>query len=80
MGIFLIAKRWVTAPSPSLKHPLALSFPSHKTIQVVCAKENNELVCGILLLLSIRVYYVRYIESSGIYNTIMVLIVGHIYG
>lgn len=46
--------------------------------QVVCAKENNEPVCDILVLLAICVYYVRYIERNGIYNSIMVLIVGHI--
>lgn len=80
MGIFLAEKRWVSTPSPSPKHSLPISLISHKTAQVVYAKENNEPVRGILLLLSIRVYYVRYIESNGIYNAIMVLIVGHIYG
>lgn len=71
----------MSALLPSSKHPLPLSFPSHKTIeQVVYAEANNEPVCGILLLLSMCIYYVRYIKSNGIYNTIMVLIVGHIYG
>lgn len=79
MGSFVIERRWVSTPSSTLKHPRPLSFPSHKTAQVVCAKENNEPVC-VLLLLSICVYYVTYIESNGIYNTIKVLIVGHIYG
>lgn len=65
--------------SPSPKCPLPFSSPPCSTIQqVVCAKENNEPVCGILVLLAICVYYVRYIERNGIYNSIMVLIVGHI--
>lgn len=65
----------ITSPSP--KCPLF--FLSCKAIQVVYTKENNEPVCGILLL-SICVYYVSYIESNGIYNTVMVVIVGCIYG
>lgn len=67
-----------------LQHPLNNLFPFPSLLtnlsQIVCGKENNEPVCGILLLFSLHVYYVRYIERNGIFNTVMVLIVGPIYG
>lgn len=73
----------MSCPPPGLLHqPLNVLFSSssHSAIQqVLCAKENNEPVCAVLLRLAICVYCVRYIESNWIYNTIMVLIVGHIY-
>lgn len=84
MGIFLIEKRWVNCPSlVLLHHSLNALFPFPPLLaapysKCVCAKENNEPVRGILVLLAICVYYVRYIERNGIYNSIMVLIVGHI--
>lgn len=83
-GFFLLKKKkkkgellTSSAPSPTPKCPLFLLFS--QAIQVLCAKENNEPVCGVLLRLAICVHCVRYIESNWIYNTIMVLIVGPIY-